>query len=160
MRKTMRLALALMLGSVPASGIGAAPVEKEKAVSENPNIAVVKQMIAAWDARDANRIADLFTEDGVLHSMMIEPIKGRENIRPRMAFLVDNASYMEIKPRNFAVVGNTVFLERTDNFTFKGHSGSVPVVGVLEIEGGKVKEWREYYDRAKLLEAMGVKENF
>ncbi|HVH37781.1 MAG TPA: hypothetical protein VM757_04255 [Sphingomicrobium sp.] len=26
--------------------------------------------------------------------------------------------------------------------------------------GGPPREWREYYDRAELLEAMGVKEDF
>ena len=92
--------------------------------------------------------------------MMIEPIRGRENIRPRMKFLVDNATHMHIAPRTIAVTGNTVFLERTDSFTFKGHQGSVPVVGVLEIRDGKVAEWREYYDRRELMEAMGLKEDF
>lgn len=133
---------------------------KEAGVAQDPNVAVVMEMIAAWDARDGDKIADMFTEDGVLHSMMIAPIKGREAIRPRMKFLVDNASHMKISPRTIAVTGNTVFLERTDSFTFKGHKGSVPVVGVLEIRDGKVAEWREYYDRKELLEAMGVKEEF
>ncbi|HVH49069.1 MAG TPA: nuclear transport factor 2 family protein [Sphingomicrobium sp.] len=142
------------------SSCTAQPTAKEKQVSQDPNVAVVMEMIEAWNERDGDRIADLFTEDGVLHSMMIDPIKGRETIRPRIKFLVDNATYMKIEPRNIATVGNTVFLERTDNFTFKGHTGSVPVVGVLDIKDGKVAEWREYYDRAELLEAMGVKEDF
>lgn len=129
-------------------------------VQKDPNVMVVMDMIDAWNKRDANRIAELFTENGVLHSMMIDPIRGREAIRSRIKFLVDNASYMKIEPRNIATVGSTVFLERTDSFTFKGHSGSVPVVGVLDIENGKVAEWREYYDRAELLEAMGIKEDF
>ena len=124
------------------------------------NIAVVKKMIAAWEARDADAIADMFTEDGVLHSMMIDPIAGREAIRPRMKFLVDNATHMRLNVRNWAVTGDTVFIERWDEFTFKGHDGRVPVVGVLVIEGDKVKEWREYYDRAELLEAMGVEGDF
>ena len=34
------------------------------------------------------------------------------------------------------------------------------MVGVLEIRDGKVAEWREYYDRKELLEAMGVGEDF
>ena len=157
----MKMLLAVALSALAVSPIQAAAAPaKESRVTENPNVAVVMKMIAAWDARDANQIADMFTEDGVLHSMMIDPIKGRENIRPRMAFLVDNASYMKIEPRNIAVSGNTVFLERTDNFTFKGHKGSVPVVGVLEIRDGKVAEWREYYDRKELLEAMGVEGEF
>lgn len=158
-RKEMGFAMAL-IAAIPLTTVIAAPAMQEKIVSEDLNIAVVQDMIAAWNARDGDRIADLFTEDGVLHSMMIDPIVGRENIRPRIKFLVDNATYMEIKPRNIAVAGNSVFLERTDNFTFKGHTGSVPVVGVLEIEDGKVKEWREYYDRAELLKAMGVGEDF
>ena len=91
---------------------------------------------------------------------MIDPIKGREAIRPRMAFLVDNASEMKLNVRNWAVTGNTVFIEREDEFVFKGHAGKVPVVGVLVIEGDKVAEWREYYDRAELLEAMGVEGDF
>ena len=160
----MRLGLfVLAMASAPVllTGCTAAPAAEEKAkMSDDANIAVVKQMIAAWEKRDADAIADMFTEDGVLHSMMIDPIKGRENIRPRMKFLVDNATHMKLNVRNWAVTGNTVIIERTDEFTFRGHDGKVPVVGVLEIADGKVKEWREYYDRAELLEAMGVKEDF
>lgn len=151
-------ALLVSLPAVLAAKDVAKP--KESAVAQDPNVAVVMEMIAAWDARDGDKIADMFTEDGVLHSMMIAPIVGREAIRPRMKFLVDNASEMKITPRTIAVTGNTVFLERTDSFTFKGHKGSVPVVGVLVIRDGKVAEWREYYDRAELLEAMGVKGDF
>lgn len=124
------------------------------------NIAVVKKMIAAWEARDAEAITDMFTPDGVLHSMMIDPIVGREALLPRMKYLVDNATHMHLNVRTWAVSGNTVFIERQDEFTFNGHAGKVPVVGVLVIEGDKVKEWREYYDRAELLEAMGVKSDF
>ena len=160
----MKIKLAILAATVAMTPVlascSAQPEAKENKVAEDPNVAVVMEMIEAWNARDGDKIADLFTEDGVLHSMMIDPIKGRENIRPRIKFLVDNATYMKIEPRNIATTGNSVFLERTDNFTFKGHTGSVPVVGVLDIKDGKVAEWREYYDRAELLEAMGVKEDF
>jgi limonene-1,2-epoxide hydrolase len=157
----MKLILVFAAASLLAPvALSAANQQKETRVADNPNVAVVMKMIDAWNARDGDRIAEMFTEDGVLHSMMIDPIVGRENIRPRMKFLVDNASYMKIEPRNIATTGNTVFVERTDNFTFKGHTGSVPVVGVLEIRDGKVAHWREYYDRAELLEAMGMKEDF
>jgi limonene-1,2-epoxide hydrolase len=162
--KLMRINLALVAAAAlmapVISSCSAQPEAKENQVAQDPNVAVVMEMIDAWNERDGDRIADLFTEDGVLHSMMIEPIKGRETIRPRIKFLVDNASHMKIEPRNIATTGSTVFLERTDSFTFKGNTGSVPVVGVLEIRDGKVAEWREYYDRAELLEAMGVKEDF
>lgn len=160
---------ALALATQPPAGtdMPAAPViepasEEESAMQDKAehNIAVVKKMIAAWEARDADAITNMFTEDGVLHSMMIEPIVGREAILPRMQFLVDNATYMHLNVRTWAVSGDTVFIERQDEFTFKGHDGKVPVVGVLVVEGDKIKEWREYYDRAELLEAMGVEGDF
>ena len=37
--------------------------------------------------------------------------------------------------------------------------GAVPVVGVLDVKGGKVKAWREYYDRAQLLKELGAAEH-
>lgn len=161
---TLRLLPLMLLAASPGTVLAQSTHQpkREKPVSQSAehNIAVVKSMIAAWEKRDGDAIADMFTADGVLHSMMIEPIRGREAIRPRMKFLVDNATHMKLNVRNWAVTGNTVFIERTDEFTFKGHQGKVPVVGVLVVEGDKVKEWREYYDRKELLEAMGVKEDF
>lgn len=147
----------------PAEPVAAPAHEEEESEMQDKaehNIAVVKKMIAAWEARDAEAITNMFTEDGVLHSMMIDPIVGREDILPRMQFLVDNATHMHLNVRTWAVSGDTVFIERQDEFTFKGHEGKVPVVGVLVVEGDKIKEWREYYDRAELLEAMGVEGDF
>lgn len=161
---TLRLLPLMLLAASPGAALAQSTHQpkQEKPVSQSAehNIAVVKSMIAAWEKRDGDAIADMFTADGVLHSMMIEPIRGREAIRPRMKFLVDNATHMKLNVRNWAVTGNTVFIERTDEFTFKGNQGKVPVVGVLVVAGDKVKEWREYYDRKELLEAMGVKEDF
>jgi limonene-1,2-epoxide hydrolase len=67
---------------------------------------------------------------------------------------------VRIVVRNAAVVGDSVFLERVDGFVLDGRPGAMPVVGVLEIEDGKVREWREYYDRATLLRGMGLERDF
>ena len=122
--------------------------------------AVVEKMVAAWDARDWKLVTALFTDDGVLHSMMLEPIVGREAIGKRIDLLGAGTESITLHIHNIAVTGNTVFIERTDEFVFKGHPGKVPVVGVLEVEGDKIKAWREYYDRAELVAAMGLKEDF
>jgi limonene-1,2-epoxide hydrolase len=55
------------------------------------------------------------------------------------------------------VIDGLVFMERVDRFVYNGKPGEVPVVGVLDIRDGKVQEWREYYDRAELLKALGEK---
>ncbi|WP_233353967.1 SgcJ/EcaC family oxidoreductase [Algimonas arctica] len=123
-------------------------------------IAVVEEMITAWNEKEWNKIADLFTEDGVLHSMMIDPINGREAIRKRINNMGEGLSEITLNIRNIGVINDAVFIERTDEFVYNGHAGKVPVVGVLIVEGDLVKEWREYYDRAELLEEMGLEEDF
>ncbi len=153
----MRLGLTLL--AALSLALPAAAASREKHMSTDPKT-VVQHMIDAWDARDWKKVTELFTDDGVLHSMMIEPIVGKENIRKRIDLLGAGTERITLHIHNMAVTGNTVFIERTDDFTFNGHAGKVPVVGVLEVQGDKIKAWREYYDRAELVAAMGLKEDF
>ena len=120
-------------------------------------MAVARQMIAAWKAADWRKVADLFAEKGVLRSMMIEPVLGREAIFERVSALGKGApGGVLLDVAHMGAIDGLVFIERTDRFVYNGHAGSTPVVGVLDIRDGKVQEWREYYDRATLLKEMGV----
>jgi len=93
--------------------------------------------------------------------MMVEPIIGRETIGARIDHLGEGLETITLNLRNIGVIDGTVFVERVDEFVYNGHEGSVPVVGVIEIgEDGLIAEWREYYDRAELLEAMDLPEDF
>lgn len=137
------------LGSLSMSTPASADTDAEK-------LAVARQMVQAWQALDWERVYALFAVDGVLHSMMQEPLVGREAIRARLGLLAPGIERIELKLRHIGVIDGRVFIERVDEFVYKGHAGAVPVVGVLEIEDGKVKVWREYYDHAQLRAAMGV----
>ena len=152
MLRPLLIALALVL---PAASLAA----KEPTMHSDPKT-VVQTMIDAWDHRDWKKVTDLFTDDGVLHSMMLEPIVGKEAIGKRIDLLGAGTESITLNIHNIAVTGNTVFIERTDEFVFNGHPGKVPVVGVLEVEGDKIKVWREYYDRAELVAAMGLEKDF
>jgi limonene-1,2-epoxide hydrolase len=121
-------------------------------------LATVRQMIDAWNQRNWQQVYDLFAEDGVLQSMMLSPTVGREAIRQRIGALAKDISAIELRVRHIGVVDGVVFVERVDDFVYRGKHGAVPVVGVVEVEQGRVKAWREYYDRAQLIEAMGLKE--
>ena len=154
MRRLAAIVLTMFALALPAASLA-----KGKSMSEH-NIAVVNRMIGAWNARDWKLVTDLFTDDGVLHSMMIEPIVGKAAIGKRIDLLGAGTSAITLHIHNMAVTGDTVFIERTDDFVFNGHPGKVPVVGVLVVKGDKIKEWREYYDRAELVAAMGLKQDF
>jgi limonene-1,2-epoxide hydrolase len=152
MLRQFLIALAL---AVPAARLAA----KEPVMHSDPK-AVVQTMIDAWDHRDWKKVTALFTDDGILHSMMLDPIVGKEAIGKRIDLLGAGTESITLHIHTIAVTGNTVFIERTDEFVFNGHHGKVPVVGVLEVEGDKIKAWREYYDRAELVAAMGLEKDF
>ena len=148
-------ATAIAQAMLPATG-------KESAMTqaEDAKVAVVRQMINAWDTQNWQRVEDLFTEDGVLHSMMIEPVVGRAAIGARIKGMGAGVTQIRLNVRNIGRIGDAVFVERVDEFTYKGKQGRVPVVGVIEVEGDRIKEWREYYDRAELLREMGLDKDF
>ncbi len=122
--------------------------------ADKAKLATAQQMIDAWNTQDWEQVFELFSEDGVLHSMMSEPIVGREEIRSRLATLVGGIDQIELQIANMGVVNDVVILERVDDFIYHGKHSRLPVVGVMEIADGKVLEWREYYDKASLVSAL------
>ena len=154
----MVAALAALAAGSPA--IAHALSGESTTMAKDEKIVVVEKMVDAWNRRDWQMVGDLFTEDGVLHSMMIEPVKGREAISKRISGMGAGIESITLNIRNIGRVGDVVMIERVDEFVYKGHAGKVPVVGVIETRGDKISEWREYYDRAELLEAMGLAEDF
>ena len=125
------------------------------AATGDDKLEVAGAMVQAWNEQDWERVYALFAEDGVLHSMMTEPVVGREAIRERLDALAGGIERIELQIRNMGVVNDVVVLERTDDFVYNGRQSRIPVVGVMEIQDGRVSEWREYYDRASLEEALG-----
>jgi limonene-1,2-epoxide hydrolase len=121
---------------------------------DDPKMRVANEMVRAWDEQNWERVCDLFAEDGVLHSMMKEPVVGRENVCALVTSLSAGVERIELQIRNAGIVNDVVVLERVDDFVYNGEYSRVPVVGVMEIEDGKVREWREYYDHEMLAEAL------
>lgn len=139
----------------------AAAAPSAAADTDAQKLATVRQMIDAWNTRNWQQVYDLFAADGVLQSMMLsEPTVGREAIKQRIGGLAKDISKIELRIRHMGVADGVVFIERVDDFVYRGHHGQVPVVGVVEVEQGQVKAWREYYDRAQMIEAMGLKQDF
>jgi len=150
----------IILAAAAAFAMALGPMSAQAADTDASRIAVVKEMIAAWKAADWRKVGDLFAEDGVLHSMMIEPVTGREAIYQRIAALGKGApGGVVLDVSHMGVIDGLVFIERVDRFTYNGKPGAVPVVGVLDVKDGKVRAWREYYDRAQLMKEMGVAEH-
>jgi limonene-1,2-epoxide hydrolase len=130
-----------------------------RADTADEQLATVERMIQAWNAQEWERVYESFAQDGVLHSMMTEPVVGREAIKQRLAALVASVPRIELRVVRMGIADGVVFMERVDEYVRGEERAAVPVVGVIEVENGRVKAWREYYDRAQLLQAMGVSGN-
>jgi limonene-1,2-epoxide hydrolase len=153
MRQRILAALGVILLTAAAPSV-AADTDAQK-------LATVQKMIDAWNTRNWQQVYELFAADGVLESMMLPaPTVGREAISKRIGALAKDISRIELRIRHMGVADGVVFIERVDDFVYRGKHGAVPVVGVVEVEQGRVKAWREYYDRAQMIEAMGLKEDF
>lgn len=129
-------------------------------LDDQAKLAVARAMVAAWHDQDWRKVADLFNPDGVLHSVMVEPVVGREAVYQRVSGLGAGIQSITLDVRHMGVIDGQVFIERVDRFVYNGKSGAVPVVGVLAFAGDGIAEWREYYDRASLLREMGASQDF
>jgi limonene-1,2-epoxide hydrolase len=128
---------------------------KEEAMTDTDKIAVFRRMAQAWHEQDWRTCADLFAPDGVLHSVMLEPVVGRQAIYDRISKLGGANKKVTLHIRRIGVIDGALFTERTDEIVLDGRRGEAPVVGVLEFKDGKIALWREYYDRAQLMRAAG-----
>ncbi len=111
------------------------------------NDAMIREFIAAWERRDTGFILDCFTDDAVYHSVPLTPIVGKEAIREFVTGFADVApGRLEIHHQ--VAAGDIVMNERTDHITLNDKPVVLPICGVFEIEGGRIKAWREYFDLA------------
>jgi limonene-1,2-epoxide hydrolase len=119
-------------------------------------VRVVQAMVAAWNTMDLEGVIALFAPDGVFHSVMLDPIEGRDALRAHFTPVFAELDRVTLEVVNLGAVGDVVFVERVDDFVYRGKHSRVPVVGVIEVADGRIREWRDYYDRATMVEAMTV----
>ena len=111
------------------------------------NDAMIRDFLGAWERRDTEHIVDRFTDDGVYHSIPLTPIVGKAAIREFVAGFTDvPPGRLEIHHQ--VASDNIVMNERTDYITLNGRPVTLPICGVFEIENGRIKAWREYFDLA------------
>lgn len=131
-------------------------VFEARADSDAEKLRVARQVHDAWNKLDVPRIVSLFAEKAKFYPMYSGKPLGREELQARWTKLLEGCTRLELQVRNMGIIKGAVFVERVDDFDYKGKHGRVPVMAVIEIKNGKIVEWREYYDRNQLLTEMGI----
>ena len=117
-------------------------------MSENTDL--IDQFSAAWSRLDLDEVMAFFTEDAVYTNIPMDPPnEGREAIRKAIEGFMGMAQKIEFVVHHQSENDQGVVMnERTDRFLVGEKWAELPVMGVFEIEGGKIKAWRDYFDMA------------
>ncbi len=115
---------------------------------------VVREFCAAWPRLDIEELMAYFTPDGIYHNMPGPPAVGAEAVRKTIAGFLGGWQQTEWEVLNIAANGNVVFAERVDRTLAGGKQIALPCTGVFEIEGEKIRAWRDYFDLQTYIRAM------
>ena len=118
------------------------------------NEQIIRDFVTAWSRLDAKELATYFAEDGVYHNMPMGPIAGREKVEEFIRGFAGAWTETTWDLVNISSSGNIVFAERLDRTRAGDKSVDLPCVGVFELEDGKIKVWRDYFDLATYGNAM------
>ena len=117
------------------------------------NDELVRAVLAAWERRDTAFILDHFTEDAVYHAVPLEPVVGATALQEWVrSFEAVPPGRLEV--RHQVAHGDVVVNERTDRITIQGTTVTLPICSVFEIEGGRIRSWREYFDLSALQQEL------
>jgi limonene-1,2-epoxide hydrolase len=112
------------------------------------NVQIIQEFIDAWSELDVDKLVSYFTEDGIYHNMPTAPIQGHDNLKAFIAGFTANWTKTEWDTLHITGSGDVVFAERLDRTQAGEVSVDLPCCGVFEMENGKIKVWRDYFDMA------------
>jgi limonene-1,2-epoxide hydrolase len=112
------------------------------------NVQIIKDFIAAWSNLQADELVDYFAEDGIYHNMPAQPVQGRENLTKFIGGFLASWTKTTWDTLNILGAGDVVVAERLDRTEVGEIKVDLPCCGVFEMEDGKIKVWRDYFDMA------------
>ncbi len=119
------------------------------------NERIIRDFVQAWSRLDPAELAGFFTEDGTYHNMPMGPVSGRENVENLIRAFTASWTETTWDLLNIVCEGDLVIAERLDRTRAGEKSVDLPCLGVFELEAGKIKVWRDYFDLATYQKEMG-----
>jgi len=113
-------------------------------MSENEKI--IREFIASWSRLDADELASYFTEDGTYHNIPSSAVQGRGNIQQFISSFIRPWESTDWEIVSLLAEGDIVMVERLDKTVVAGSAVNLPCFGYFELEDGKIKMWRDYFD--------------
>lgn len=118
------------------------------------NEKTVSDFIAAWSRLDVEELVGFFAPDGVYHNMPTQPVAGHAALRAFIGAFVKDWTSTEWDVLNLISRGDVVIAERLDRTVVGGKPVNLPCCGVFEMQDGKIKVWRDYFDMGTYVSAL------
>ncbi len=114
---------------------------------------IMKIYEEAWVGQDINKVLSIFHKNGIYHERVLKkPFIGHKGIRAYWKRkVVEEQSNIKFKLLNYYICGNTVIAEWDASFYSNIQNARIHIkeVGIFEIENGKIKSLREYWQSEK-----------
>ena len=128
---------------------------------------VIDELAAAWNSRDAKKVAAVFSEDGVRDEIAFahRRLEGRAAITVGVGEIITAWPDCTLEVRSRTADGDREVLEWTFRGTSTAPFGQLPATGqpgelrgvsVCVVRDGRVREERVYWDTATLMGAAGM----
>ena len=112
------------------------------------NETIIREFLAAWSRLDVDELVSYFTDDGIYHNMPIAPVQGQDALKAFISNFLKDWTKTEWDVRVLISSGDTVVAERLDKTQLGERAVDLPCCGVFEMQNGKIKVWRDYFDMA------------
>ena len=122
------------------------------------NVQTIKDFIAAWSNLDSDELVGYFSEDGIYYNMPTQPVQGKEQLKQFIGSFISNWTKTNWDTLNIIGKGDVVIAERLDRTEVGDIKVDLPCCGVFEMEEGKIKVWRDYFDMGTYTKPFSKKE--
>jgi limonene-1,2-epoxide hydrolase len=123
-------------------------------VSKQSNEQIIRDFIAAWSNLDVDELVSYFTEDGTYFNIPSVPVQGVDNLRTFIGGLIAKWTKTDWDIVSLLADGNLVMVERLDRTVVADKKVDLPCFGVFEMQEGKIKVWRDYFDMNTFVSAI------
>jgi limonene-1,2-epoxide hydrolase len=123
--------------------------------ASSANLALIEQFWRdLYERRDYDQVGKYFTDDGLYRDVPAPDAGavGPEAVTKRLRIGLEPVERFEHAVHNMICQGDVVITEHTETWHWHtGESVALPFCSVHEIEGGKIKVWRDYWNLDTLL---------
>ncbi len=119
------------------------------------NQQIILDFFETFCRNDKAAILAGFSEDGIFENIPLGKAQGDSEIWNAFAPVHDICTAIEWIVHNMSEDSTgKVYTERTDRYHVNGKWVEFRVMGIFELENGKIKHWRDYFDLQQSLAAM------